>query len=53
MTKKEKRENVLVVSTRPSKKLKKGKKVKKDLSNVEYYGYGKKGYYKNQYLRKE
>ena len=51
--KKEKKENVLAVNVRFSKKLKKGKKVKKDLSKVEYYGYREKGYYKNRYLNKE
>ena len=36
-----------------SRKLKKGKKVKRDLSNIEYYSYKEKGYYKNRCLKKE
>ena len=36
-----------------SKKLKKGKKVKKDLSKVEYYSYKERGYYKNRCPKKE
>ena len=51
--KREKKENVLVISIKFSKKLKKGKKVKKDLSNIEYYRYGKKGHYKNRCPKKE
>ena len=51
--KKEKKENVLAVNVRFSKKLKKGKKAKKDLSKVEYYGYREKGHYKNRYPNKE
>ena len=53
MVRREKRESVAAISTKFSKKLKKGKKVKKDLSNVEYYGYKEKGHYKNRYLKKE
>ena len=51
--KREKKENILAVSIKLSRKLKKGKKVKRDLSNIEYYGYRKKGYYKNRYPKKE
>ena len=51
--KREKKENVLAISTKFPRKLKKGKKVKKDLSNVEYYSYKERGYYKNRYLKKE
>ena len=35
------------------RKLKKGKKIKKDLSKVEYYSYKEKGHYKNRCLKKE
>ena len=44
---------MLAISTKFSRKLKKGRKVKKDLSNIEYYSYRKKGHYKNKCPKKE
>ena len=47
------KENVLVTKAKFSRKPYKGKKQKKDLSNVEYYGCYKKGHYQNKCPRKE